>query len=358
MSHANNLTDVSLSAGVQREVFLGYESGRRVRIPKRGSFFELPPGDPRLIPISGQWVLSIDDVAVRLKPADVPGRGMMLLLVFLLAVSDVLFGYSGVIEWKNHGFGFVPIFFLSMSAVVLIFSILLIHWIIKEPVDYPVLLNRRTRKIIQMRGREKVEADWSELRPFVERAYSASAAVFWKLHVIKPTPAGAAEKHIILKILGEGPDGCLRRYEFLRRYMEGRWEDLPRTRLVEMRRPLLKQFSHDFIWMFGKRPWQERPGWLKGLMYVLLPVVVLISWPFQFFLLFGSRFGWIPTFPPDVEAEASGGVLPPALAERVIHDPPLAATEKWFYGSLIVIATVFWGVMASWGMAFLFGSLD
>jgi hypothetical protein len=311
---ALNIDDVSLSNQAEADIRKSYESGRHAVVPKAGQLFELPYGDPRLIPKCEQWVFDIDDAALRIKPSDFPAKGWLLVTVALCVIAALFFGVALVIS------------------------------VCRQPLDWPVLFNRRTGKVIQMQGKQMVGADWAALRPFVERVYNAQGAPFWKLRLLQLNEAGAVEKNLVLKALAPGPEGCAAYFEYLRRYMQGQWEGIPDTLVVHgLRRSLLRQFRNDFGWMFGKkRAWAERPTWLKALTIVLMPVLTFVIWPFGFFVLLGSRAGWQPTFPADAEAQAQGGAMPPQLKSKIRQEPELAASERVLYAAIVVISTVIW----------------
>jgi hypothetical protein len=346
MVAALNISELSLSFDAEKDIDRDYEKGHKVHIRKAGQFFELPgKGNEQLIPACSQWVLSINDVAMQVKPEDFPVRG------WLLLASTILLGgmatlSSLVFSAGNGALNSADAIALTGAAICLTFAIFFLYLIFSQPVSRPVLLNRKTGKVAQMQERRRlVVADWSNLRPFVELIYTAQAMPIWRFHLIETDENNNVVNKFLLKILAPGPSGCACYYEYLLRYMKAQWNGLPDTLLVHgVRRSLLRQFRNDFAWMFGKkRSWSERPVWLKALTFVLLPVFSVVSWPFGFFILLGSRFGWIPRFPAEVEEKARGGVMPSELAPRIHEEPPLAVTERLLYSAIILLSTVVWG---------------
>lgn len=228
------------------------------------------------------------------------------------------------------------------------FAVAFLRVIVTQPFSWPTLFLRRSGKVIQVQGRDKVEAAWSDLHPFVERIYTPQGRPIWRLQLIQTDASNKVLKNINGKVMAERADDCARYYEYLHRYMLGQWEGIPDTLLVSgMRRSLLREFRNSFGWMFGKqRPWAEKPLWLKTLTIMLLPVLTFVFWPLGFFVLVGSRLGWVPKFSREDEQAASGGTLPPELAPRIHVEPPLALTEKLLYTTIIVVSTVVWGAWA------------
>lgn len=341
-----NIDDVVVSNEAGSEIRNSYERGRRVSIPKTGELFELPYGDSRLKPQCQQWVLGIDDTTLRIKPADFGTRGWMLLNAAMFFVGTLFALFWAVTLYRqNPSDSLIIVVPLSVGAAIFAgISVVSLAWSIRQPLGWPVIFNRRTSRVVQMQGRQVVSADWSSLRPFVERVYNAQGAPFWKLRLLQVGAAGEVQKNLVMKLLAPGPEGCASYFEYLRRYMDGSWTGLPDTLLVHgMRRSLLRQFRNDFGWMFGKRrAWNERPFWLKALTFILMPVLTTIFWPVGFFVMLGSRLGWAPQFPPDVEAEAKGGKVPAELASRIHNEPALASFERLFYGGIMIFATAIW----------------
>lgn len=324
-----------------------FEQGRRAYVRKAGQMFELPSaGDPDLIPKCHLWALGVDDTAFRTTPDDMPGRGWLLILVAFMYGAAAAFVYlsSPLIpvnkSWDPIG--------LSCAIFGLVFGTMILRVVIFTSDGAPTIFNRRKGYVVQMQGRDRIEAEWSKLRPFVERNYTAQGLPMYRFRLLELDAEGKVVKNINVKSLANGPADCARYYEYLKRYMAGQWEGLPDTLLKSgLRRPLLREFRSGFGWMFGrKRAWHERPLWLKALQVVLMPITTFVIWPWGFFTLLGTRLGWLPRFPSDVEADARGGSVPPELAPRIHEEPPLALTEKLLYPAIMLGCTLVWPI---WG---------
>lgn len=356
---ALNISELPLSVDAESGIDANYEKARQVHIKKAGQFFELPAnGNRQLIPACSQWVLSITDAALVVKPEDFPVRGWLLLAsaVMLWGMTTLaILGLSG-----SGGQDGVDAIALVGAVVCLFFVLLFLYLITSQPVSRPVLLDRKSGKVMQMKGRRELAiADWSSLRPFVELIYTAQAMPIWRLHLIQTDEKNNVVNKFLLKILAPGPSGCACYYEYLHRYMEGQWDGIPDTLLVHgTRRTLLRQFRNDFGWMFGKKlAWGEKPLWLRVLTFVLMPVLTFVIWPFGLFILLGSRLGWVAKFPPDIQEAGGRGVLPPPLVSRIREEPQLAAIEQVLYGSIIIGATATWAWLGFHYLGLFFKSL-
>lgn len=343
-----NISDLSLCFEAEKEIDRDYEKARRVQIPKGGQFFELPStGDERLVPSCSQWVLSIDDVALKVKPEDFPAKGWMLLSSFLFLYGAAFVSVLAIRLYRSNPEDYLlGVSILGFALFIfLLISVVSFTWLVRQPLSRPVLLNRRTGRVAQVQSRNKiVESSWSDLRPFVELIYTAQAMPIWRLHLVQTDDQNKVVKSFLLKILVPGAGGAACYFEYLRRYMSGRWAGLPDTTIVHgMRRSLLRQFRNDFGWMFGKRhSWSERPAWLKALMFLLMPLLTFAIWPFGFFILLGSRFGWMPHFSSEIDTQAEGGSVPAELVARLHDEPALALAERLLYGGIIFFATAVW----------------
>jgi hypothetical protein len=335
-----NIDDISLNAQAESDIRECYERGRRVIIPKAGELFELPYGDSRLIPQCDQWVFGIDDTTLRIKPSDFPAKGWLFVAVAFCVIGVLFFGIESLPK-GNLGYDYIA---MVMAAFCALFGAALAISVLRQPLDWPALLNRRTGRVVQMQGKQVVSADWVALRPFVERVYNAQGAPFWKLRLLQLGQDGTVEKDFVLKALAPGPEGCASYFEYIRRYMQGDWKGVPDTLVVSgLRRSVLRQFRNDFGWMFGKRrSWSDKPLWLKALTFMLMPILTFVIWPFGFFILLGSRAGWAPKFPGEAESQARNGVVPPELTQRIHQEPELAVAEKLLYVAIIVISTIIW----------------
>lgn len=354
-----NTSDLALSFDAEELIDRSYEKGRQVHISKAGQFFELQAsGNEQLIPACSQWVLSINDVAMQVKPEDFPVRGWLLLASAVMLWGTATLAILGLSGGGSQD-GVDPIAIIG-AVVCLFFALLFFYLIASQPVSRPVLLNRKTGKVMQIQGKKKlVVADWSNLRPFVELIYTAQAMPIWRFHLIQTDEKNNVVSKFLLKILAPGPSGCACYYEYLHRYMKGQWDGIPDTLLVHgVRRTLLRQFRNDFGWMFGKKQaWNDRPLWLRALIFMLLPLLTVVIWPFGLFILLGSRLGWVAKFSPDIQKAVDEGVLPSPLASRIRDEPRLALSEQMLYGFIIVGATVVWGWLGFHYLGLFFRSL-
>lgn len=335
-----NVNDIEANNQAESDVRGCYERGRRAVIPKAGELFELPYGDQRLIPLCDQWVFGIDDVALRIKPSDFPAKGWLFVAVAFCVIAVLFFGVESLPK-GDLGYDYIA---MGMTVFCGLFGIALTASVLRQPVDWPVVLNRRTGQVVQVQGKQVVAADWASLRPFVERLYNAQGAPFWKLRLLQLGEDGSVKKDVVIKALAPGPEGCASYFEYLRRYMQGEWDGVPDTLVVHgLRRSLLRQFHNDFGWIFGReRSWGNKPSWLKALTFLLMPILTFAVWPFGFFILLGSRAGWVPKFAADVESQSQDGAVPAQLIPRIHQEPLLAVAEKLLYLSTIVISSVIW----------------
>ncbi|MGY3041817.1 hypothetical protein ACVWWQ_003451 [Rhodanobacter sp. TND4EL1] len=343
-----NLTDKRLNNEAGQEIIDCYEKGRRVSLPKRGQFFELPlGGNERLVPYCDEWILKINDAIMTIRPASNSVRGWFLIIAVLCFFVSIFSWISSLPGSPSNDDNW-DLISLVGGGFFTLFGIAITYMVLRQPIGWPTLFSRCTGQVVQMQGRNRVEAAWSDLRPFIERTYTPQGRPIWRLQLIQTDASNKVVKNIAAKVMAERADDCARYYEYLHRYMLGQWEGIPDTLLVSgMRRSLLREFRNSFGWMFGKqRPWAEKPLWLKTLTIMLLPVLTFVFWPLGFFVLVGSRLGWVPKFSREDEQAASGGTLPPELAPRIHVEPPLALTEKLLYTTIIVVSTVVWGAWA------------
>jgi hypothetical protein len=238
-------------------------------------------------------------------------------------------------------------FVLIMSVSVFVFALIAVAALVQAvtaPYAFPTLFNRVTGKVVQLRGRERIEADWSQLVPQVEVAMS-DGAQFCHLCLADPAEVGAG-KMIVVSNANNSPADCLAHYEFLCRYMAGDWRALPEVECLEgARRPLLREFS-DNLWtqMTNYRPWDERSAQGKALSSAALLLIALLWWPMLLLTLIGSRLGRLPRFSAadlgSRSALAAGSAQEPFMHIRLA--PALRAAEQAVYVAIAAISTAAW----------------
>ncbi|MCR6475998.1 hypothetical protein NU688_07510 [Variovorax sp. ZS18.2.2] len=238
-------------------------------------------------------------------------------------------------------------FVLIMSVSIFVFALIAVAALVQAvtaPYAFPTLFNRLTGKVAQLRGGERIEADWSQLVPQVEVAMSGGAQLC-HLCLTGPAEAGGG-KMIVVSNANNSPADCLAHYEFLCRYMAGDWRSLPEVECLEgARRPLLREFS-DNLWtqMTNYRPWDERSAQGKALSSAALLTIALLWWPMLLLTLIGSRLGRLPRF-SDADLGASPALLEGSVQEpfmRIRLVPALGAAEQAVYVSIAALSTAVW----------------
>lgn len=238
-------------------------------------------------------------------------------------------------------------FMLIMSVSVFVFALIAVAALVQAvaaPYAFPTLFNRVTGKVVQLRGRDRIEADWSQLVPQVEVAMSGGAQLC-HLCLASPVEAGTG-KTIVVSNANNSPADCLAHYEFLCRYMAGDWCALPEVECLEgARRPLLREFG-DNLWtqMTNYRPWNERSAQGKALSSAALLSIALLWWPMLLLTLIGSRLGSLPRF--SAVDLGTRPALPEGSAQeplvRIRFAPALGAAEQAVYVAIAAISTAAW----------------
>lgn len=238
-------------------------------------------------------------------------------------------------------------FVLIMSVSVFVFALIAVAALVQAvtaPYAFPTLFNRVTGKVVQLRGGERIEADWPQLVPQVEVAMWDGAQL---CHLCLTGPAeDGAGKMIFVSNANNSPADCLARYEFLCRYMAGDWRSLPEVECLEgARRPLLREFG-DNLWtrMTNYRPWDERSVQGKALSSAALLAIALLWWPMLLLTLVGSRLGRLPRF--SAADLGSGSARPEGSAQelfaRIRPVPALGAAEQGVYVAIAALSTAAW----------------
>lgn len=238
-------------------------------------------------------------------------------------------------------------FVLIMSVSVFVFAPIAVAALVQAvtaPYAFPTLFNRVTGKVVQLRGRERIEADWLQLVPQVEVAMSGGAELC-HLCLASPVEAGAG-KMIVVSNANNSPADCLAHYEFLCRYMAGDWRSLPEVECLEgARRPLLREFG-DNLWtqMTNYRPWDERSAQGKALSSAALLAIALLWWPMLLLTLIGSRLGRLPRFSV-ADLGTRSALLEGSAQElfaRIRPVPTLGAAEQAVYVAIAALSTAAW----------------
>lgn len=141
-----------------------------------------------------------------------------------------------------------------------------------------------------------------------------------KGHSLPQTEVDAA-KMILVSNANNSPADCLSHYEFLRRYMAGDWQLLPKVEWLEgIRRPLLQEFSNN-LWtqMTNYLPWDERSVLGRVLSSAALLLISLLWWP-----------------------EPLQDVAQEPLPVCIRPPPALGGTERAVYVAIAAISTAAW----------------
>src|SRR5690606_1190925 len=215
---------------------------------------------------ANQLVLEVDPIAAKIVPnAESAGFGNGM-IVCLAAISALFVPFSIIflidIFKNNRGIDlFLVAIFLSLGGGALFFSLKLLQHLRRTEFAYPTILNRRTRSVVQLQGKKRVEARWDDLSPYLEKAttvgYSGASSAY-HFHLVQPTESGGhAVNQIVAKINTGTPHEAAFYYEFMRSYMASEWESLPDIRLIGgIRPPPLTAFRQH-----GPNAWMSYPDW-------------------------------------------------------------------------------------------------
>lgn len=239
-------------------------------------------------------------------------------------------------------------FVLIMSVSIAVFALIAVAALVQAvtaPYAFPTLFNRATGKVVQLRGRERIEAPWAQLVPQVE-SITVGGALRYRLCLKGPTEVGAAQM-LLVSNANNSPVDCLAHYEFLRRYMAGDWQWLPKVECLEgTRRPLLQEFGNN-LWtqMTNYRPWDERSVLGKMLSSGALLLISLLWWPMLLLTLIGSRLGRLPRLSAaDLGncSESLQDVAQEPLPVCILPAPALGGMERAVYVAIAAISTAAW----------------
>lgn len=336
------ISEDRLRASPAEEVSL--DGGIPLIVPRRRPMYPLP--------LKGKYgrsddlVLDVNSNSMRISSGgsgSIAANGGIFFLM-LLCVGMVFLG-SWVIfsEYQRTGSVGISIIFVC----VFIFSIFgggafgFLRHLMREPVVYPLLIDRKNGRLVQMQGSQRVEAQWNDLRPYIEPVTSVStagASTSCNLHLIQPSEDRKRAWKCIMVQNALGLYDCLSTYEFLARYMEGDWEGLPDIHLLPGERPgFWDAYRYGFFnpWI-GLPRWEDRSPRSRRWMWIFTPLWTILFWPFAVMPIIGSRFGYIPKFNSQDLTQAGhdpvrDGPVPAVLRSKIKPPQPLAAGEKLLY---------------------------
>lgn len=311
-----------------------------------GPMYALPASGP--VAKSDGIVVSMDADRLQILPQGETSSGltsMLLLLGLMMAGVTAWFAVMLLGEYRrgtaDQAFVFI------MLAAMLAFAAIAIASLGKAfgaPQVFPTLFDRARGRVVQLRGRRRLEADWSRLAPRVEVATvvnTGGAIQFYHLYLVEPADESAM---ILASAANNGQSDCLAYYEFLRRYMAGEWASLPETVCLERApRPLLREFSAN-LWTQPTcyRPWPERSPLGKGLSSLALLAIALLWWPMLALTLFAARIGTAPRF---AASDLGTGASAPAADAPILPvrpAPAMGAAEQGVYAAIALLSTAVW----------------
>lgn len=304
-------------------------------------------------------VLSLDHVSMRCVPSGTAESGvngivlLMCLACLLFPGMTVLFATSIFASPNDRPYDiFISCVFLlfmglfSFGAIKA--AIAMYKWQDNMPIAWPTIFNRRDGTVIQMQGKRRFEAAWADLLPYIEQVPTGSVPSF-NLALLRLGEEGArAQCHIQVQ-RAQGIYNCLAIYEFVARYMEGNWDDLPEIPVLPGLRPgFWDAYRHGFWnpWI-GEKEWVQRNRLSRARMYLWVPIWTILLFPIVILTMIGTRMGWEPTFPnEDIEAArcevTRDGPVPAALTNKIRQPSPVHPTERRLYIAVWSAATLCW----------------
>ena len=315
------------------------------------------------LPLKGKFgraddlVLNVNSRVLMLSPcasgsAAVNGVVALVLVVccgMIMAAASLM-----IVDYKDQGVMDLFIAFISflMMAIFGAGAVASLRHFRKQPAAYPLQVNRGSGTLVQMQGAKRIEANWNDLRPYIEPVTTVStvgASTSCNLHLVQPSEDGKrAWKHMMVQN-ALGLYDCLSTYEFLARYMEGDWEGLPDIYLLPGERPgFWDAYRFGFFnpWI-GVPHWEERSPSSRRWMWLFTPLWTILFWPFAMMPIIGSRFGHMPQFSAQDLAQAKydavrDGPVPAALQSKIKPPQPLAPGEKLLYWVSMGSGTILW----------------
>lgn len=317
------------------------------------------------LPVKGRYgrsfdlVLDINEGFALLNSAGTSAsaaNGIHILLVMLLSVTMLFFGGWIFLAMVGKGSGD---WFITAACVLgfILFgvgNVAVIKSLRRQVIGFPLLALRKERKVVQLQGSVRVEADWERLRPYIEPVTSVSsvgASTSCNVHLIEPTEDGRNARRQILLQNALGLYDCLATYEFLARYMEGDWEGLPDIHLIPGVRPKFwDAYRYGFFngWI-GVPRWDERSDASRRWMWVLTPLWTAIFWPLVMLTIAGTRTGRVLRFDKSEIGKARGGTaepMPTSLQDKIKAPSRLQPAEKFLYWVSMMSGGVLWGAIA------------
>ena len=317
------------------------------------------------LPLKGRYgrsfdlVLEINEDFAILNPAGTASgaaNGFLILLVVLLSITMLLFGNWIFLAIIGEGSGD---WFITTVCVLgfLLFgtgNVAVIKSLRRQVVGFPLLALRKERKVVQLQGSARVEADWERLRPYIEPVTSVSsvgASTSCNVHLIEPTEDGRNARRQILLQNALGLYDCLATYEFLARYMEGDWEGLPDIHLIPGVRPKFwDAYRYGFFngWI-GVPRWDERSEASRRWMWLLTPLWTAIFWPLVILTIAGTRTGRVLRFDQSEIGKARDAIaepMPASLQDKIKAPSRLQPAEKLLYWLSMMFGGVLWGAIA------------
>lgn len=323
------------------------DDSNRVWVPHRGPAYALP--------LRASWAKS-DDMVLDLDPARllVAAGGTAGSAVNSLVLVGGLGLLSGAITciWTTvSAWGQDTFFVILSTGFALAFlwgTIACYREPSKHPITWPTIFNRRTGTVIQMQGKERVEARWDDLLPHIE-ILNAGGGISCNLALLHLMEDGRRARSYIQVQRALGFYDSLAVYEFVARYMEGDWDGLPEIRVMPGVRPgFWDAYRHGFWnpWI-GAVDWEKRDALSRARMFLWVPIWTILMLPLVILTMVGSRMGWEPRF-SDEDLEAAryvperDGPTPEVLNEKLQLPGPMHPTERCLLTGVWVVASTLW----------------
>jgi hypothetical protein len=310
---------------------------------------------------AGELVLEANPAAMKTLPnADgiAMGFGIIVLAVSVCMGFSLLFLVMASSGWEDYRAGrtFVPLFMIALVGGMVPVSVAAAvgfgRVAVKKEFARPTVFNRRTGMVIQLQGTKRVEARWSDLRPYIERlsaAHASGASVVENFHLVELTEDGRDARNLIeIKLHAGSTKVAAMYYRFLCDYMEGNWTTLPEIYLLGgIRLPLWREYrQHRLSFWFATKDWTDRSRESRRWMWLLVPLWTAGWWPMYIFAFIGGRLGWVPQLSEDDLSgtewdESTEGPVPAEFSSKV-RTRNLHPEEKRLYIVSFVAGLVLW----------------
>ncbi len=310
---------------------------------------------------AGELVIEASPAAMRTLPnADgiALGFGLLVLMALVCAGLSIFFLSNVVGEWRGYTAGSIssPWFMIGVmatSAAVAVAAIVgCVRVFVNKEFARPTIFNRRDGTVIQLQGSKRVEARWTDLRPYIEQiqtAHAAGGSLVENFYLVEPMDGGRKARNLIeIKLHVGGSKIAAMYYRFLCDYMEGNWQDLPEICLLGgVRLPLWREYrQHRLSFWFATKDWADRSPASKIWMWLLVPIWTAGWWPMYILSFIGGRLGWVPQISDDDLAgthwdESTDGPVPAEFASKV-RMRTLHPHEKRLYIVSFVAGLILW----------------